>query len=78
MNISTRSGQVLSFAVAFTPAVALVGGLPFVNRLEPFVLGVPFLLFWFAAWVFVTPGFLALAYLLRRSAPDHRGDGDSE
>ena len=78
MRISTRSGRFLSFAVAFAPAVAMVGGLPFVNRLEPFVLGLPFLLFWFAVWVFVTPGFLALAYLVHRSAPGGRADGAAE
>ena len=43
------------------PAVALVTGLPFVNRIEPIVLGLPFLLFWILGWVLVTPVFLAIA-----------------
>jgi hypothetical protein len=54
----------LSLAVAFVPALALVAGLPFVNRLEPVVLGLPFLLFWILGWVLATPLFLAAAYLL--------------
>jgi hypothetical protein len=63
----------LPFAVAFIPALALVAGLPFVNRLEPVVLGLPFLLAWILGWVLATPIFLATAYLLasRNSGDDH-------
>jgi hypothetical protein len=49
----------LSLAVAFIPALALVAGLPFVNRIEPVVLGLPFLLSWILGWVLATPLFLA-------------------
>ena len=63
----------LSLAVAFVPALALVAGLPFVNRLEPVVLGLPFLLAWILGWVLATPIFLAAAYLLadRDAGQDH-------
>ncbi len=63
----------LSLAVAFIPALALVAGLPFVNRLEPIVLGLPFLLAWILGWVLATPLFLAAAYLLADRDPgqDH-------
>ncbi len=50
--------------VALVPAVALVAGLPFANRIEPIVLGLPFLLAWILGWVLLTPLFLALAYVL--------------
>jgi hypothetical protein len=58
--------------LAFVPALALVAGLPFVNRLEPVVLGLPFLLFWILAWVLATPLFLGLAYLLTRPRAQSR------
>jgi hypothetical protein len=58
-----------SLAVAFVPALALVAGLPFVNRLEPVVFGLPLLLFWILAWVLATPAFLAAAYLLTDRVP---------
>ena len=72
----------LPLALAFIPALALVAGLPFVNRLEPVVLGLPFLLAWILGWVLATPLFLAAAYALtsrdagsgRRDAPG-RADG---
>ena len=54
----------LPLAMAFIPALALVAGLPFVNRLEPVVLGLPFLLSWILGWVLATPLFLAAAYAL--------------
>jgi len=62
-------------ALAFIPALALVAGLPFVNRLEPVVLGLPFLLFWILAWVVATPGFLAAAYLLADPTPGRSESG---
>jgi hypothetical protein len=65
----------LALFPALIPAVALVAGLPFVNRLEPVVLGLPFLLFWILGWVLATPVFLAVAYLLAGRATDRAADG---
>jgi hypothetical protein len=58
---------------ASIPVLALIAALPFVNRLEPVVFGLPFLLFWILGWVLATPALLALAYLIARRA----GDGDA-
>lgn len=55
--------------------MALVAGLPFVNRIEPVVLGLPFLLFWILGWVLLTPVFLAIAYLLADAKPDRAAGG---
>ena len=56
---------------ALVPVLALVAALPFVNRLHPLVLGLPFLLFWILGWVLATPLFLAVSYALVQK----RGDG---
>jgi hypothetical protein len=37
------------------PFCALSVAVPLVNRIEPRILGLPFLLFWLAFWVAVTP-----------------------
>ncbi len=66
---SVRSSRLL------VPALALVAGLPFVNRIEPIVFGLPFLLFWILGWVLVTPLFLAVAYLLADTKPDRAAGG---
>ena len=72
----------LPLVTAFIPALALVAGLPFVNRLEPVVFGLPFLLFWILAWVLATPFFLAAAYFLTDRAPgrapDRAPDGEPD
>lgn len=60
---------------AAVPVVALVGGLPFANRLEPMVLGMPFLLAWILGWVAATPAFLAVAYTIHRKASAGPGAG---
>lgn len=66
----------LALAVAMVPALVLVAGLPFVNRIEPIVFGLPFLLCWIVGWVMVTPIFLGTAYLLVHGANDRPSDGD--
>jgi Protein of unknown function (DUF3311) len=66
---------VAALLVALVPVVALVAGLPFVNRVEPIVLGLPFLLFWILGWVLVTPIFLGIAYLLIDSKADRAAGG---
>ncbi|MFI5166971.1 MAG: DUF3311 domain-containing protein [Thermoanaerobaculales bacterium] len=60
---------------ALVPALALVADLPFVNRLEPIVLGLPFLLFWIVGWVLITPVFLGVAYVLAEPKSDRMADG---
>ncbi|CAM5378608.1 hypothetical protein SALBM135S_06900 [Streptomyces alboniger] len=47
------------------PFVLFLGALPFVNRVRPVVLGVPFLFFWLLAATLLTPLCVWLA---------HRGD----
>lgn len=36
------------------PTLGMLGGIPFANRVQPMVLGIPFLFFWIAAWVVAT------------------------
>jgi hypothetical protein len=48
----------LRVLLAAIPIAALSIAVPFVNRLEPRILGLPFLLFWIIAWVFMTPAFV--------------------
>jgi hypothetical protein len=60
MQKGTRNALLL----ACVPFITLVFMLPVVNRTEPVILGLPFLLFWIVTWVFLTPFFLLGAYLL--------------
>lgn len=45
-------------AVALIPVAALTLAIPFVNRLDPSIFGLPFIFFWVVAWVLLTPAFL--------------------
>jgi hypothetical protein len=60
----TKRHPLVALGLGLVPVLALVGGLPFVNRIQPIVLGLPFVLFWILAWVLATPLFLAVAYFL--------------
>ncbi len=39
-------------------------GIFFANRVEPYVLGMPFLMFWIAGWVLLTSVIMGMIYLL--------------
>jgi hypothetical protein len=67
--------RLFALLLGAVPFVMLVLALPFVNRLEPFVLGLPFLLFWIYAWVCLTPLLLAVAYVLDRDDEREPGEG---
>jgi hypothetical protein len=52
--------------LAVVPAIGMLGGIPFANRVEPYVMGLPFLLFWIVAWVVATSAITAVIYALDR------------
>jgi hypothetical protein len=52
------------------PFVGVCGVTPLVNRVTPYVLGLPFFVFWIALWTVLTSACMAAVYLL-----DPRRDG---
>ncbi|HET7479661.1 MAG TPA: DUF3311 domain-containing protein [Rubrobacteraceae bacterium] len=62
------------YLLAALPFIAILGGIVFANRVEPYVLGLPFILFWIVLWVVLTSGIMATIY---RIDPANRED-DSE
>ncbi|HET7457701.1 MAG TPA: DUF3311 domain-containing protein [Gemmatimonadaceae bacterium] len=50
--------------LALLPTIGLLGGVPFANRVRPYVLGLPFLLFYIVAWVVATSALLAVVYAM--------------
>ncbi|GEB32837.1 MULTISPECIES: DUF3311 domain-containing protein [Brevibacillus] len=46
------------------PFIGMLGGVPFVNRVEPYVLGMPFVLFWIVLWVVLTSVIMAVIHQL--------------
>jgi hypothetical protein len=47
-------------ALALLPAIGMLGGLPWANRVHPLVLGLPFLMAWLVGWVLATAAIMAL------------------
>ncbi|WP_091021810.1 DUF3311 domain-containing protein [Bacillus sp. UNCCL81] len=41
-------------------AIPAIGSLSVINKVEPYVLGMPFVLFWTILWVFLTAIFLLI------------------
>lgn len=63
----------LVYILTFIPFIGILGFLPFVNRVEPFVIGMPFNMFWMALWVVLTSVILGIMYKL-----DPRNKEDEE
>jgi hypothetical protein len=48
--------------LAAVPALGMLGGVPFVNRSEPLILGLPPLLAWIVAWVILTSVVMGIVF----------------
>ncbi len=64
--------KLLRALLGLAPFIGILGGVFFVNRVEPAVLGLPFLFFWIIAWTVGTALIMALVYLLD---PKNRAKG---
>jgi xanthosine utilization system XapX-like protein len=50
--------------LAVLPFIGILLGVPFVNRVEPLVLGMPLVLAWIVAWVVLSSIIMAIIYWL--------------
>ncbi len=50
-------------ALAVLPFLGILGGTPFLNRVAPLILGLPFLLAWLLLWIVLTSGIMLVIYL---------------
>lgn len=50
--------------LALIPPVGMLGGVPFVNRATPHVLGLPPMMAWTIAWILVTSIVMGVIYAL--------------
>jgi hypothetical protein len=61
--------------LAGIPFVGILVGMFFANSVEPYVLGLPFAMFWVVMWVVVSSGLMAVVYRLdSRDRARERGD----
>jgi hypothetical protein len=62
-------------ALAALPFAGILVGMFFANSVEPYVLGLPFAMFWVVMWVVVSAGLMAVVYRLdTRERARERGD----
>lgn len=61
-----KRGTKYALLLASVPYLTLAFMLPLVNRTDPVIWGLPFLLFWIVVWVFLTPFILLAAYYLEK------------
>lgn len=62
--------------LAALPFIGVLLGIPFVNRVEPLVLGMPFVLAWIVMWVVLSSIIMAVIYLLDPTNREIAVDGE--
>jgi hypothetical protein len=50
--------------LALIPFIAIIGGASWANRVEPYVLGMPFLLFWVVLWTVLSSPIMWIIFKL--------------
>ncbi len=65
-EVGMQKGTRIALILGAIPFITMVFALPLVNRIEPIILGMPFLLFWLLAWVVLTPLILFAAYVFEK------------
>jgi hypothetical protein len=58
------SFRLLAVLLAALPFIGILLGVPFVNRVEPLVLGMPLVLAWIVMWVVLSAVIMAIIYRL--------------
>ena len=62
-----------AIVLALIPIIALTAGIPIANRVEPRVLGLPFLLAYILTWIILTPLFMLGVYTIEHRSKGERG-----
>lgn len=62
--------------LAALPFIGILLGVPFVNRVEPLTLGMPFVLAWIVMWVVLSSIIMAIVYRLDPSNRQLAADGE--
>jgi len=63
--------KILKIILTVIPFIWIVGMIPFVNKVHPIIMGLPFLAFWLVAGIFVTFACLKIIYRI-----DSHKDGE--
>ncbi|MHB1544114.1 MAG: DUF3311 domain-containing protein [Gammaproteobacteria bacterium] len=58
--------RLAAIALSLIAPIAILGGPFFVNRVHPWVVGLPFLLFWILLWTVLASMLTGIAYWIER------------
>jgi hypothetical protein len=54
----------LTYLLGLLPFLGILGGIWWANKTTPYILGMPFILFWIVMWVILTSVIMAVVYKL--------------
>jgi hypothetical protein len=67
--------MLLRCLLALLPFIGIIIGVPFVNRVEPLVLGMPLVLAWIVIWIVLSAVIMAIIY--RLDPANHHAAGEA-
>jgi len=62
--VGTRVERIAILLAAIAPTVMILAA-PAINRIHPYILGMPFIIFWHFLWLIIGPIILTTAYFIR-------------
>lgn len=68
--------MLLRYLLAVLPFIGIIIGVPFVNRVEPLVLGMPLVLAWIVMWIVLSAVIMAIVY--RLDPANRQAGGEAE
>jgi Na+-transporting methylmalonyl-CoA/oxaloacetate decarboxylase gamma subunit len=74
IGFAFQGDVIVRYVLAALPFIGILLGIVFANRVEPLVLGMPFVLAWIVLWAVLTSVIMAVIY---RLDPSNRPSGDA-
>jgi hypothetical protein len=54
VNVFQKGGSIVKVLIWILNLLVIIGSLTVVNRIEPYILGLPFIVFWATVWLILT------------------------
>lgn len=63
-EIGKLTRKKLCYLLTFIAYFGMPLGIPFIKSAQPYILGLPFLLFWMVLWIFLGTGLMLLVHVI--------------
>jgi len=69
-GIGKMTRKKLCYLLTFIAYFGMPSGIPFIKSAEPYILGLPLLLFWMVLWIFLGTGLMIIVHRINPDAKE--------